>query len=77
MVQHTTPAAGLLLTAADAARTLAISQRSLWARTASGEIPHVRIGRSVRYRARSLEEYVAAKEEQGGQNSLDSASPPR
>ena len=74
--QPTTPA-GLLLTAEQAAQTLAISPRSLWARTASGEIPHVRIGRSVRYRASSLEEYVAAKEEQGGQNSLDSASPPR
>ena len=74
MVQHTTPAAGLLLTAADAARTLAISQRSLWARTASGEIPHIRIGRSVRYRASSLEEYVAAKEEQGSGSSTNAAA---
>ena len=71
--QPTTPA-GLLLTAEQAAQTLAISQRSPWARTASGEIPHVRIGRSVRYRASSLEEYVAAKEEQGSGSSTNAAA---
>ena len=71
--QPTTPA-GLLLTAEQAAQTLAISPRSLWARTASGEIPQVRIGRSVRYRASSLEEYVAAKEEQGSGSSTNAAA---
>ena len=39
----------LLLTPCDAARALAISPRKLWAMRASGEIPFVRLGRSVRY----------------------------
>ena len=39
----------LLLTAAEAAKALAISPRTLWSLTDSGKIPCVRIGRSVRY----------------------------
>jgi len=39
----------LLLTPPQAAEALAISPRKLWSLTTSGEIPHVRIGRSVRY----------------------------
>ena len=38
-----------LLKPPDAARTLAISPRKLWELTAGGDIPAVRIGRSVRY----------------------------
>ena len=48
----------LLLTARDAARALAISPRSLWSYTASGEIPHVRIGRSVRYPLNGLQRWI-------------------
>ena len=39
----------LLLTPQQAAAALAISPRKLWGMTASGEIPHIRLGRSVRY----------------------------
>jgi excisionase family DNA binding protein len=39
----------LLLTALQAAKALAISPRTLWSLTDSGEIPCVRIGRAVRY----------------------------
>lgn len=39
----------LLVKAAQAAATLAISERKLWELTAGNEIPCVRIGRSVRY----------------------------
>lgn len=39
----------LLLKPEQAARTLAISPRKLWTMTNCGEIPCVRIGRSVRY----------------------------
>ena len=39
----------LLLNAREAAAALAISPRKLWGMTASGEIPHIRLGRSVRY----------------------------
>lgn len=39
----------ILFTASEAAKALAISQRTLWSRTQAGDIPHLRIGRSVRY----------------------------
>ena len=45
----------LLLTPQQAAQALAISLRKLWGMTASGEIPHVRLGRCVRYDIRDLE----------------------
>ena len=45
----------LLLTPQQAAQALAISPRKLWGMTASGEIPHVRLGRCVRYDIRDLE----------------------
>ena len=51
-----TPA--LLLNPAQAAEALAISPRKLWAMTASGEIPHVRLGRSVRYPVADLEQWI-------------------
>jgi excisionase family DNA binding protein len=43
-----------------AATALAISPRKLWALTASGEVPCVRIGRSVRYDAADLDAFVEA-----------------
>lgn len=58
-----TPA--LLLTARDAAAVLAISPRTLWAMTASGELPCVRIGRSVRYTPRDLADYIERQREGG------------
>lgn len=48
----------MLMTPPQAAETLAISARKLWALTASGEIPHVRIGRSVRYSPRDLARWI-------------------
>jgi len=50
----------LLLTPREAAKALAISPRKLWAMTASGEIPHVRIGRCVRYPVDDLREWIDA-----------------
>jgi excisionase family DNA binding protein len=44
----------LLLTAAEAAKLLAIGARTLWRLTDNGEIPVVRIGRAVRYDRRDL-----------------------
>ena len=52
----TTPA--LLLTPKQAAEALAISPRKLWAMTASGEISHLRIGRSVRYPIDDLRQMI-------------------
>ena len=48
----------LLLTPQEAAEALAISPRKLWSMTASGEIPSVRIGRSVRIDIRDLIAFI-------------------
>lgn len=49
-MDNSTPAKpALLLTPKQAAEALAISPRKLWGMTASGNIPHVRLGRCVRY----------------------------
>ena len=45
----------LLLTPAQAARSLAISPRKLWSMTNAGEIRCVRLGRCVRYHVTDLE----------------------
>ena len=52
----------LLLTTPQAAEALQISPRTLWALTARGEIPVVRIGRSVRYPASALRTFVEARQ---------------
>ncbi|GIS62068.1 MAG: hypothetical protein CM1200mP2_42930 [Planctomycetaceae bacterium] len=44
-----------LLTSSEVARILAVSERTLWKLTKSGDVPCVQIGRSVRYDARSLD----------------------
>jgi excisionase family DNA binding protein len=48
----------LLLTAPEAARALAISERTLWGLTDRGEVPCVRIGRAVRYALADLAAYI-------------------
>jgi excisionase family DNA binding protein len=57
-MQHNTPKQALLLTAQQAAETLAISPRKLWSLTASGEVPHVRLGRCVRYPVADLQHWI-------------------
>jgi excisionase family DNA binding protein len=48
----------LLVPAREAARLLAVSERTLWGLTRRGEVPCVRIGRAVRYDPRDLAAYV-------------------
>ena len=55
----------LLLTVRQAAEALAISERKLWGMTTSGDIPHVRLGRSVRYPLDELQRWIGA-ETKGG-----------
>ena len=55
----------LLLTAPEASRSLSISLRKLWALTASNQIPHVRIGRCVRYPVDDLQRWIAQQKEGG------------
>lgn len=47
----------------DAAKALGISERKLWALTADPEcdIPHIRLGRLVRYPVRELQDWLAAQ----------------
>ena len=51
-----------LLTSSEVANILAVSERTLWKLTKSGDIPCVHIGRSVRYDARSLDLWIRARE---------------
>ena len=54
----------LLLTPQEAAEALRVSQRTLWSWTAPrGSLPCVKIGRSVRYAATTLQEWIAQQQE--------------
>ena len=55
----------LLLTPRQAAEALAISPRKLWGMTASGEIPHIRLGRSVRYPVDALQRMIESQRKGG------------
>ncbi len=59
-----------LLRVAEAARVLAISPRKLWSLTDCGEIPCVRIGRSVRYDPVDLSNWIEAKKQREGGHNL-------
>ena len=65
-MQSSTPTnPALLLTPQQAAEALAISPRKLWAMTASGEIPYIRLGRCVRYPVDDLRAYIDAHKKGG------------
>jgi excisionase family DNA binding protein len=49
----------LLVDTKMAAELLTIGERSLWRLTKRGDIPAIRLGRSVRYRVADLEAYIA------------------
>jgi excisionase family DNA binding protein len=51
----------LLLTPREAARSLAVSERTLWGLTHQGAIPCVRLGRAVRYDLVDLQAFIAEK----------------
>ena len=55
----------LLLTPQQAAEALAISPRKLWSMTASGDVPHIRLGRSVRYPVADLEKWIEEQRKGG------------
>ncbi len=48
----------LLLSPQQASRALAISERTLWALTKAGTVPHIRIGKLVRYSVEGLRKYI-------------------
>ncbi len=53
-----TPLLPRLMTPRETAKTLAISERTLWSLTQRGMVPSVRIGRSIRYDPRSLSTWI-------------------
>lgn len=55
----------LLVTAKEAAVLLAISERTLWQLTSDGDVPAIRLGRSVRYDLADLRAFIAAKRSGG------------
>ena len=58
MVAIATKSGIALLMPKEAAAALGISARKLWSLTASGDVPCVRIGRSVRYDAADFADFV-------------------
>jgi excisionase family DNA binding protein len=54
-----------LVNARQAAKALAISERKLWEMTKNGEIPHVPVGRAIRYDPRDLRAWVEAQKKSG------------
>jgi len=55
----------MLLRPREAADVLAISPRKLWELTNRGEIPCIRIGRSVRYDPDDLKKWIDANKRKG------------
>jgi excisionase family DNA binding protein len=51
----------LLWTCREAAAALSISERTLWSLTKSGDMPCVRIGRSVRYDPEDIRSWIDAQ----------------
>jgi excisionase family DNA binding protein len=58
----------LLLTATEAAEALAISPRTLWSLTDSGDLPCVRIGRAVRYDPADLRAWIDRRKAANGKD---------
>ena len=61
----------LLIDSREAAKALGISARKLWGLTDTGDIPHVKIGRLVRYRPEALKEWIESQEKRGRLNEKD------
>ncbi|MEM1166273.1 MAG: helix-turn-helix domain-containing protein [Planctomycetota bacterium] len=54
-----------LLTEREAADVLAICPRTLWDLRVRGEIPHIRLGRAVRYDASDLHTWIQSQKQHG------------
>lgn len=60
------PPEPLLLNARDAAKTLAISERTLHTLSKAGDIPVIRFGRTVRFSLADLRQWIASKRATAG-----------
>jgi excisionase family DNA binding protein len=63
----------LLLTTRQAAKALAVCEKTLWSLTKRGEIPAVRIGRAVRYSMDELQAWVRRASEKKSADSQNCA----
>jgi excisionase family DNA binding protein len=63
----------ILLSLKDAARALAVSDRSLWEWTKGGKVPHVRLGRRVLYSPDDLRRWVEGQRRGPGMANGDAA----
>lgn len=63
MSNDTSPlnASPLSLRPREAAKALGISERTLWTLTASGDVPHFKLGRATLYPVRELTDWLTAK----------------
>lgn len=59
------PVPRLLLMVEEAAKSLSLSERTLWEATDTGELPAVRLGRSVRYDPADLRAWIDSKKTRG------------
>lgn len=64
--EHTETVQPLALRPREAAKALGISERLLWSKTNCGEIPHVRVGRSVLYPVEQLRQWLAGQAKKNG-----------
>jgi len=55
----------LVVSAREAANLLGVSPRTIWSLTASGELPHARIGRRVVYPVAELEQWLESRSRDG------------
>ena len=74
--EHQTMSERLLLTPREAAKALSICEKTIYTLTKSGELPAVRIGRSVRYALEDLRAFIerTKKYSQNSQEGLDKVS---
>jgi excisionase family DNA binding protein len=61
----------LLLSPQQASRALSISERTLFTLTKSGMVPHIRIGKLVRYSVAALQKYIEQAGEKKCEDSQD------
>jgi len=61
-----TNGSGRLLTADDVAELLAVARTWVYAEARAGRLPHVRVGRYVRFRRSAIDAWVGANERGSG-----------
>jgi excisionase family DNA binding protein len=66
--------ARLLLTPREAAGALSVCEKTLWSLTKRGELPAVRIGRSVRYDLADLRAFIEGRKPQAAQRAAMKAT---